>query len=139
MRRTRIPPLAALAIALAAAACESGDISEPCEQLVGDVRVVVDSFYAAGFRLRANDSVQVGASVRRIESARAVLVTNFTVCEATFGDPLDRPVNFFTTNESIAAVRSNGWVVGRGVGLAVITVASDTDVEPAQFPVEVTQ
>jgi hypothetical protein len=103
------------------------------------VRVVVDSLHATGFQLRANDSAHVDVSVRRVESARAVLITNATICEATMGDPLDRPLTFSSTNEAVATARADGWVVGRGVGVVLITVSSDADVEPAEFPVQVVQ
>ena len=139
MRRTPLLALSAALVALAAACADENGINEPCERLVGDVRVVVDSMYAAGFVLPVGDSVNVGTTVRRIESARAVLITNVTVCEAEFGDPLERPVTFSTTNEAIAAARPNGWVVGVSPGVAGITVVSDSDVEPAEFLVNVVQ
>lgn len=140
MRRTTTLALLACAAAAAGAACaDPNAVDQPCQRLVGDVRVVVDSAYATGFRLAAGDSVQVGASVRRIESARAVMITNVTVCEAEFGDPLENAVSFETTNANIAAVRPSGYVVGVSAGFAGVTVRSDAGVEPAQFPVEVTQ
>ena len=140
MRRLTIPALIAAVAASAACALDTTDsFNRPCERLVGDAIVRVDSLQAGGVEVTAGDSVQIIADVRRVESARAVLVSNVTVCEAEFSDPLDRPLQFSSSNAAIADVRQSGWVVGRAAGVVAIGITSDADVRPAQVAVQVAE
>ena len=123
--------LSLTAAAAALAACSTAPEADPCRELVGDVRVVVDTTQQEGVFLSVGDSVQITPTVRRIEAARAVGVSTVTICDAEYGDPLPGYAPAFTTsNQAVVAARASGWLVGVGPGAAVAQVTAGDGVIP---------